>query len=252
MNIDVTNVSFRYSESDDWVLKDLTCSVQGTGLTLVVGRNGAGKSTLLRLLNGLLKPSHGAVFINGVDTRSATTGLLAKSIVVTFQNPGDQLFAATVENELQYAPSQLGRRNVDELVARASGMFGFTQLLAVHPYDLLPAHRKLLTVASAVSSGSPILAFDEPSAGLSETERILLTAAMHELRHSHTLLVVSHDFPLFLPVCDRILILGEKTLLFNGTVSDFLSQADGFRKRGILLPPSLRMRSLLNLPVVSY
>ncbi|HWP82610.1 MAG TPA: ABC transporter ATP-binding protein [Bacteroidota bacterium] len=250
MTIQVKNISFRYHETAEWVFRDLSLSIEGKGLTLLLGQNGAGKSTLLRLLNGLLKPVRGSIQVAKRDTAVTTTSEISRHLVVTFQNPGDQLFAPTVEKELQYAPFQMERENISTLVTETAALFGLTPSLSRHPYDLPPAQRKMLAVASAVSSGSPMLAFDEPSAGLSQIERSVLTKAISILKHSRMLIIVSHDFHLFLPLSDRVIALGGASVAFDGTAQEFLSVSSLLRRHGLLLPPSFRMKRLLGLPLL--
>ncbi len=243
MSIEFASVSFAYQQQQP-VLKDLSLELSDGERVLIVGPNGAGKSTFLKLLNGLLKPTSGSIQVNGKDTRHTTTAELAGHVSVTFQHPGDQIFASNVKGELAFAPTNLKRNNSDQLIANAAHLFGLETLLDKHPYDLPQASRKLLTVASAVASDAPVLAFDEPSAGLSYSERLTLQEALQTMINK-TLIIVSHDFDLFLPLCNRVLVLSLGMLMFDGAPTRFIDKAPTFRQAGVQLPLAMRLRSIL-------
>lgn len=226
------------------MLKNLSLEISEGERILIVGHNGAGKSTFLKLLNGLLKPTLGSIHVDGKDTRHTPTAELARLVSVTFQHPGDQIFAASVRKELAFAPTNLKRSNSEQLIATAAHIFGLDTLLDKHPYDLPPAHRKLLTVASAVASDAPILAFDEPSAGLSHFERQTLQSALQTMINK-TLIIVSHNFDLFIPLCTRVMVMSGGRMLFDGSPTRFIETAPSFRRAGVQLPFPMRLRTVL-------
>lgn len=205
MSIVFEAVHFGYNGSTP-VLRGVDCEIGEGEFVLITGRNGAGKSTMLKLFNGLIRPESGRVLVNGLDTRTTTTARLAAQVAVTFQHPSDQIFSATVLGEVRYGPRNLGRPDPDSYARRALELFGLAPFLAMHPYDLHPAHRRLLTMASAAAMGSSFLAFDEPSVHLSQPERKIVLKAVEELRSDkRTMIVVSHDERFFGPLSTMIL-----------------------------------------------
>jgi energy-coupling factor transport system ATP-binding protein len=216
---------------------------------LIVGKNGAGKSTFLKLLNGILRPSAGTLKFDDMDTSNLATSKFASFVSITFQNPGDQLFASTVEEEIGFGTYNLNRNNPEHLITSALKLFKLERFRSAHPYDLSVAQRKLLTLASAAATGCPILGFDEPSANLSQPERITLSDAIKQLLgENRTILIVSHDFDVFFPLCNRVVVLGEGKFIFTGSGKEFISQASTFRKYEVRLSPSQRISRLLILP----
>jgi energy-coupling factor transport system ATP-binding protein len=245
MNIEVRNVSFSYAGGRP-VLCNLSFSVERGGFLLIIGQNGAGKSTLLKLLNGILKPTSGQVVVNGSDTATQPTSRLAKEICVTFQNPADQIFASTIRAEVEFGPKNLRRQNVSQLVDSALSLCGLDALSSHHPYDLPAAQRKLLTVASAIASGAPFLAFDEPSAGLSQIERSVFERLLSALKkEDRGLIVVSHDLALLLPYATTVLILARGEMIYCGDAKAVTRRRDLIRKAGLRLPLPLRLGRLL-------
>jgi energy-coupling factor transport system ATP-binding protein len=228
------------------VLHDLSFSAEQGGFLLVIGQNGVGKSTLLKLLNGILKPTSGQVLINGLDTATHPTSRLAKEICVTFQNPADQIFASTIRAEVEFGPKNLRRENVSQLVDNALSLCELNSLSSHHPYDLPAAQRKLLTVASAIASGAHFLAFDEPSAGLSQIERSVFERLLSTLKmENRGLIVVSHDLALLLPYATMVLILARGGLIYYGDANAVTQQRELIRKAGLRLPLPYRLEKLL-------
>lgn len=242
------NVSYSYAGGTT-ALRDVSFTAGGGDLVLIVGHNGAGKSTLLKLLNGILTPTTGTITVNGLVTHEHPTARLAAEVAVTFQHPGDQIFASTVREEVAFGARNLRRAQQRETIEHAMTLFGLREVQALHPYDLPLSQRKLLTLASAVAMGSPILAFDEPSAGLSLPERSMLTHALQTLVKSDRLLLVSsHDLDLFLPRATRVLVFRHGRLLFDGPPRSFLEDSRMVRSSELRLPLLMRLQQALQLP----
>ncbi len=245
MSIEFKHVDFSYAGGRS-LLHDLSFTVEGGGFLLIIGQNGVGKSTLLKLLNGILKPTSGRVLINGLETSTQQTSRLAKEICVTFQNPADQIFASNIRAEVEFGPRSLKRRNVDQLVNEALALCGLEKVAAQHPYDLPAAQRKLLTAASAVASGSPFMAFDEPSAGLSQIERSVFERMLAQLkRDGRGLIVVSHDLGLLLPFASNVLILAQGKMVYFGDTKAVFEREELLRKAGLRLPLAHRLTAML-------
>ncbi len=245
MNIGFQNVSFEY-ESTRPLLRNLSFQAGPSDFLLIVGQNGVGKSTLLKLSNGILKPTAGRVLVGDLDTAKHRTSRLAREICVTFQNPADQIFAPTVAREVEFAPKNLRREDPAGLALQAMALCGLDTVATHHPYDLPPAQRKLLTVASAVASGAPLLAFDEPSAGLSELERKSFEKLLATLRlEKRGLIVVSHDLGLFLRYATKVLVLSRNETLYFGEPELLAANEGVLRRAGLRLPIPERVTRML-------
>ncbi|MGH2568870.1 MAG: energy-coupling factor ABC transporter ATP-binding protein [Bacteroidota bacterium] len=244
--LQLEQVCFKYP-SGTVALENISFRGAAGELLLILGHNGAGKSTLLKLLNGIQKPVSGKVMISGLDTREHTTADLARKVAVTFQNPGDQIFASTVEREVAFGPESLKRLDSMALVESSLRLFNLEKQRTMHPYDLPPSQRKLVTIASAAAMGSSLLAFDEPSAGLSIPERNILAQGFRKLAEhaDRLLLVVSHDLDLFLPLASRVLMLDRGSLVFYGMPGLILEQPSILRTYRLKLPLSMRLKQLL-------
>lgn len=247
-----SNVSFRYPLGN-YALRSISFEVAPGEFLLVLGHNGAGKSTLLRLFNGILKPTDGMVEVHGLNTREHATSHLAQFAAVTFQHPEDQIFATTVEREVAYGATALQRADRHDLAEHALRLFNLYSKRLSHPYDLPPSSRKLITIASAAASGCPVLAFDEPSAGLSVPERELLTKGIRQLLGQNRLMiVVSHDLDLFLPLSSRVIIVQDGAIVYNGSPLPLITHEALLRQTRLKLPFVTRLRKAVNLTPFSY
>lgn len=244
MNILFEHVSAGYQEGIDAV-SDLSLAIPEGAIVLITGANGAGKSTFLKLLNGILKPRTGRVCVGQLDTRSISTSELSRHIAVTFQNPSDQIFSSNVRDEVAFGPRVLKRPAPLQTTDQVLDLLGLRQYSAKHPYDVSPAHRKLLTIASAIAADTPILAFDEPTAGLSQPERVFFANAIALLNARHrTLIVVSHDLEYFLPVATLLVILRHGRIMFCGEPRAVHDHSSLAKRAGIRMPASMRFRAL--------
>ncbi len=197
------------------------------GTTLgIVGQNGSGKTTLAKHLNGLLRPTSGRVVVAGLDTTRHPVRELARHVGYVFQNPGHQLFARTVAEELAFGPRNLGvaADAIDERVASVAETLQLTGVLPVHPYRLPLPMRKLVTIASALTMHPSVLVLDEPTTGQDHGTSRRITEVIHGVRAGGTTVVcVTHDMSLLAAVSDRVVVLHDGRVAADGTPRAILS-----------------------------
>ncbi len=189
----------------------------------VVGPNGAGKSTLLRHFNGLLRPTRGKVYVNGQDTARRTTGELAREVGFLFQRPEQQLFAATVREEVRFGLRRLHLPAVEERTEWALARFGLTDHADKPPAILSYGVQRAVTLAALAALDTPILALDEPTVGLDGYERAQLLTWLAERRAAGvTLVIVTHEMELA-ACADRVVVLADGRPVADGTPEMALS-----------------------------
>lgn len=250
MSIILNNVSFSYTKGA-YALRNIDLQINSGQFVLLLGHNGAGKSTMLRMLNGILKPQSGKVMVMGKETHKHKTAELAVFVSVTFQNPADQIFAPSVRKELEFGPNNLRKTNKLALVDDALSMFELDSVSDIHPYDLSYSKRKLLTIASAFAMDTPILAFDEPTAGLSHPEtQLVLGNFKHLVASGKTILVVSHSIEHFLNLCSQVNVISNGSIVFSGDVNEFHHNVIQLRRYGVRLPLPYRFRPHFGLSII--
>lgn len=197
------------------------------GTTLgILGQNGSGKTTLAKHLNGLLRPTSGRVVVAGLDTTRHPVRELARHVGYVFQNPGHQLFARTVAEELAFGPRNLGvaADAIDDRIATVSETLQLTDVLPVHPYRLPLPMRKLVTIASALTMHPSVLVLDEPTTGQDHGTSRRITEVIHGVRAGGTTVVcVTHDMSLLAAVSDRVVVLHDGRVAADGTPRAILS-----------------------------
>ena len=188
----------------------------------LVGQNGSGKSTLVQHFNGLRRPTVGRMLIDGVDVASRSVAALARSVALSFQDPDRQIFAGSVRSEVAFGPRNLGmsagalRRAVDD----ALDAVGLTAESSTNPYDLGYSRRKLLTTASVLAMGSPVVVLDEPTTGLDARE-VECVADIIELltTRGRTVIVISHDMGLVAEHFGRVVVMRDGRIVLDDTPS---------------------------------
>ncbi|MFH8569259.1 energy-coupling factor ABC transporter ATP-binding protein [Streptomyces sp. NPDC017993] len=240
--------SFAY-EDGPAVLKGLDFDVcEGRALALL-GRNGSGKTTLMRLLSGGLRPRDGQLTVQGLPVTYDRKGLtrLRTTVQLVVQDPDDQLFAASVAQDVSFGPLNLGlpdgevRSRVDEALAALD-----ISALADRPTHLLSyGQRKRTAIAGAVAMRPQVLILDEPTAGLDPDGQERLLAALDALRDGGTTVVMAtHDVDLALRWADDAALLTPAGVR-AGPAPAMLARTDLLREAGLRLPWGIATAQLL-------
>jgi energy-coupling factor transport system ATP-binding protein len=186
----------------------------------IIGQNGSGKTTLTKLFNGLLKPSSGTVIVNGVDTAKRSVQEMAPHVGYVFQNPNHQLFARTVQAELEFGPRNIGvpEEEIAERIEQVVEFFGLRDVIEEHPYRVSFPIRKLVGIASIVAMRPAIIVFDEPSTGQDHNTTHIINDLMRRLRaEGTTVICVSHDMPLLADVVERVIVMKSTEIIADAS-----------------------------------
>ncbi|MFJ5262074.1 energy-coupling factor ABC transporter ATP-binding protein [Streptomyces sp. NPDC088387] len=240
--------SFAY-EDGPAVLTGLDFEVRAGRALALLGRNGSGKTTLMRLLSGGLRPHAGELTVDGKKVSYDRRGLtrLRTSVQLVVQDPDDQLFAASVGQDVSFGPLNLGlsdaevRARVDEALAALD-----ISALAERPTHLLSyGQRKRTAIAGAVAMRPRVLILDEPTAGLDPDGQERLLATLDGLRASGTTVVMAtHDVDLALRWADDAALLTPSGA-HTGPVAELLARTDLLAGAGLRLPWGVAVAGLL-------
>ncbi|CAM3790317.1 ATP-binding cassette domain-containing protein [Nocardiopsis rhodophaea] len=221
-------LTFAYDDAEP-VFTDLTVGVGRGEVLAVLGPNGGGKTTLLRLLAGSLRPRSGEIVLDGTEVPQNRRGIggLRRRVQLVFQDPDDQLFSASVRQDVSFGPLNQGLAadDVRERVEWALDALDITGLAAQPTHLLSYGQRKRVVLAGAVAMRPSVLILDEPTAGLDPSGVESLLATLEGLRASGTTLVVStHEVDLAYRWADRALVI-DHGLLGSGPVHEVLGDA---------------------------
>jgi energy-coupling factor transporter ATP-binding protein EcfA2 len=207
----------------------------------VVGQNGSGKTTLVKHWNGLLKPTDGKVYVGDLDTHDHSVNILARTVGYVFQNPNHQIFAASVKDELEFGLKNIGldEDEINSRVNKIASDFGLTDFLDINPYRLGFSLRKSVGMASIIAMEPDVIILDEPTTGQDYLGIKAIRTSIKKLKEQgKTVIVVSHDMPLVAEDTNRVLVMCDTELIFDGTPSKLFS-TDDILKRTNLLPPQV-------------
>jgi cobalt/nickel transport system ATP-binding protein len=231
--------SFAY-EDGPTVLSGLDFEVREGRALALLGRNGTGKTTLMRLLSGGLRPADGELAVEGQPVAYDRKGLtrLRTTVQLVVQDPDDQLFAASVAQDVSFGPLNLGlpdtevRARVDEALAALD-----ITALADRPTHLLSyGQRKRTAIAGAVAMRPRVLILDEPTAGLDPDGQERLLATLDRLRTAGTTVVMAtHDVDLALRWADDAALLTPSGVR-TGPADTVLARTDLLHQAGLRLP----------------
>ncbi|GAA2754681.1 ABC transporter ATP-binding protein [Actinopolymorpha rutila] len=202
----------------------------------MLGPNGAGKTTLVHHLNGILEAGRGSVHVDGLLVGKPTLAEVRRRVGVVFQDPDDQLFMPTVRDDVAFGPANLGLRGA-ELAARveeALAAVGMSDHADRPPHHLSFGQRRRVAVATVLAMRPSVLVLDEPSSNLDPASRRELAEILTGL--DVTVLMVTHDLPYALQLCDRAVILDEGTIVADGATVDLLADADLMAAHRLELP----------------
>lgn len=238
--IEVQGLSYAYS-GGHVALDGVTFAVAEGESVGVVGPNGAGKTSLFLCLTGVLPPRAGEVRVAGLDVRDpAQRRRLPRHVGIVFQNSDDQLFSATVLDDVAFGPLNLGlapdeaRARVAEALGRV-GMGGQEERV---PYHLSGGEKRRVALAGVLAMRPEVLLLDEPSMFLDPRGRRELIALLGTL--GGTRLIASHDLEMILQACGRVLVLDRGRVVADGEARAVLADAALMEAHGLEVPWSLR------------
>lgn len=230
-------------------LREVSVKIGRGHKTAILGANGAGKSTLFLHFNGILRPSEGEVLVDGVPIsyRSRDLSRVREKVAVVLQNPDDQIFSSTVEEDVAFGPLNLGlpRPEVEERVEDALALTGLAELRERPSQQLSFGQRKRVALAGALAMRPEVLVMDEPTAGLDAQivgEMMELTDKLAE--RGMTIVLSTHDVDAAYDWADSVHVLDRGRLVFSGTPEGFFSRPREVYEAGLVLPKMYELNRL--------
>ena len=249
--LEVKNISYSYSKGTPFEKKaitDVSFSVEKGEFIGIIGHTGSGKSTMMQMLDGLLKPDSGSVFLEGKDINSdkKITREARFKVGLCFQYPEYQLFEETVAKDIAFGPRNMGlsENEIKQRVVKAASFVNLdNSLLDRSPFDLSGGQKRRAAIAGVMAMLPEILILDEPAAGLDPVGRKEILSMISEYRRSTgaTVMMVTHSMETAALVSDRIFVLHHGSLAFTGTPKEVFSHADELISMGLDVPVSTKI-----------
>jgi len=244
--LEIKNLTYTYSIGTPFehtALDNVSFRVNRGEFIGIIGHTGSGKSTLMQQLNGLLRPTSGAVLLDGQDIWSdkKLTRQARFRVGLVFQYPEYQLFEETVYKDIAFGPRNMGlsQQEIDRRVREAAGFVGLSsQQLEVSPFDLSGGQKRRVAIAGVIAMEPEILILDEPTAGLDPVGRgeILGNIEAYRQAKNATIMMVSHSMEDVARLTDRLLVMNGSRLAMDGTPAEIFTHAEELVEMGLSIP----------------
>ena len=247
--IRIEDLHFTYPGDTEETLRGIDLEIAAGSFVAVLGHNGSGKSTLAKLLNAILLPTSGHIYVAGVDTADEERLLEVRGTVgLVFQNPDNQIVANVVEDDVAFAPENLGvesaeiRRRVDDAL-KTVGMYEY-RLHA--PHLLSGGQKQRVAIAGALAMHPRVLVLDEPTAMLDPVGRREVISTVTSLcrERGMTVVLITHHMSECVQA-DRLIALSDGRMIADGTPREVFSQIELLRREGLTAPATVRLLQTL-------
>lgn len=250
------NLSYVYQQDTPFptaALNNINIEIESGSFTALIGHTGSGKSTLIQLLDGLIKPTAGKIYVDGAEITAKDTDLreIRKKVGLVFQYPEHQLFEETVEKDIAFGPKNMGlsQDEIDKRVKEAAEAVGIgEELLTKSPFELSGGQKRRAAIAGVIAMKPEILILDEPMAGLDPHARDELTELLlklHEENRSRTIIFVSHSMEDVARLAENVIVLNKGSVYAAGSVREVFGKGKELVKIGLNVPEITRLIMLL-------
>ncbi|WMJ76587.1 MULTISPECIES: energy-coupling factor transporter ATPase [unclassified Sedimentibacter] len=238
--IRIENVKFKYNNEDSsFAVDGVNLNIRKGEFTAIIGHNGSGKSTLAKLINSLLLPTDGKIYVNGMDTADdSKLWDIRQTAGMVFQNPDNQLVATIVEEDIAFGPENQGvepleiRKRVDDAL-KAVGMYEYRKR---PPHMLSGGQKQRIAIAGILALNSECIILDEPTAMLDPSGRDEVMETLHKLKKSgKTILLITHYMDEAVQA-DRVVIMDKGSIKLDGTPKEVFRNVVEIKKFGLDVP----------------
>ena len=243
--IKTENLHFTYQGDEQETLHGVDLEIEEGSFVAILGHNGSGKSTLAKLFNGILLPTEGRVLVDGVDTSHEDKLLdVRRTVGLVFQNPDNQIVANVVEDDVAFAPENLGvepaeiRRRVDNAL-RTVGMYEYRMHA---PHLLSGGQKQRVAIAGVLAMQPRCIVLDEPTAMLDPIGRREVVATVTRLCREEgiTVVLITHHMSECVGA-DRLVVMSEGRVVADGTPREVFSQVELLKSEGLSVPATTEL-----------
>ena len=243
------SVCFSYEDGTK-VLKNFDFKIEKGSFTALLGHNGSGKSSFARLTNGILLPTEGTLYIDGIDTKNEETIFeVRKTCGLVFQNPDNQIITSIIEDDVAFAPENMGvepaeiRKRVDYAL-KSVGMYEYRES---SPQHLSGGQKQRVAIAGIVAMRPEIIVLDEPTAMLDPVGRNEVIKTVKELNELYgiTVILITHNMEEAV-LADRIAVMEDGEIILDGTPKEVFSEYEKLIATGLDVPQITSLAYELN------
>lgn len=240
-------LSFAYPADEEGkrvqALDDVTLSIEKGSFVVVLGHNGSGKSTLAKTMNAILLPTGGKVYVEDMDTSDEAVLLeIRRRVGMVFQNPDNQIVANVVEEDIAFAPENLGvpteeiRHRVDD----ALHAVGMSEFVTHAPHLLSGGQKQRIAIAGVIAMQPQCIVLDEATAMLDPIGRQEVLSTVHRLNQEKgiTVILITHHMN-EAQNADRVIVMDDGHMVMDGTPAEVFTQVGKLRRMGLTVPDTV-------------
>lgn len=246
--IEVQSLKYKYEQSNDYALSNLSFNIKAGSWTAIVGQNGSGKSTLTKLLNGILVTDEGSIKIDNIELTEDTIWDIRKRIGIVFQNPDNQFVGATVEDDVAFGLENMGMepKKMRVRVHDALEMVNMLDFAKRDPQSLSGGQKQRVAIAGIIALEPKIVILDEATSMLDPSGRkeIMQTIATLKQKLDLTVVSITHDVEEVL-LADDVLVINQGELLRQGSPENVFMDDELLKTSGLDLPFTLTLQRKL-------
>ena len=227
MFIEFKNVTFKYPDSEEYVLHNLSFSIEKGNMLTILGHNGSGKSTIAKLIMGLLQPNEGSIYIDGIELTEKTVDSLRKQMGIIFQNPDNQFVGVTVKDDIAFGLEnhQVPRKEMIEQINKYASLVNMQEYLDENPENLSGGQKQRVAIAGALAMETELIIFDESTSmldpkGTSEINHMIKTL---RTKLNKTIISITHNLEEAL-ISDRVIVVNSGKIVLDGTPQEVLKE----------------------------
>ncbi|AUJ24369.1 MULTISPECIES: energy-coupling factor ABC transporter ATP-binding protein [Virgibacillus] len=237
--VEFRNVSFRYGAEQPWVLKNCSFEIDREEWVAIIGHNGSGKSTIAKLMNGLLFPQEGEIYVAGKKVQEDTIWDVRKDVGMVFQNPDNQFVGTTVQDDVAFGMENRGFPR-EEMLQRLDDVLhavGMVDYRLTEPHRLSGGQKQRIAIASVLAVSPKVLILDEATAMLDPRGRrdIMQTVAHLQANKDVSLLTITHDLQEIVQA-DRVIVMNEGQVWDESHPRELFSKQDDLLAIGLDVP----------------
>lgn len=248
--IQTENMSFTYPDGTS-ALNNINLEIFEGEKAAIIGSNGAGKSTLFSHFNGILRPTSGLIKIDGKPASYKKDDLMRirQKVGMVFQNPDDQLFSPTVEEDVAFGPMNLGLLDdeVEKRVEESLSAVGMLEEREKPPHHLSGGQKKRVAIAGILAMQPEIMVLDEPTTGLDPkgVEQVIDILYKLNREQNMSIIISSHDVEMVTEFANKIFVLHDGKIIQQGTPADIFNDPETIKKAHLKLPKAAALLHLL-------
>ena len=248
--IETKYLTFTYGDAPAPALDDVNIQIHEGEFTAILGHNGSGKSTLAKHFNGILLPSGGKVYVDGMDTAEESQLFdIRKTAGMVFQNPDNQIVATVVEEDVAFACENLGlpwaelRKRVDDALAAV----GMTEFAGHAPHLLSGGQKQRIAIAGVLAMKPRVIIMDEPTAMLDPAGRedVMNTIKQLNKEQGMTVVLITHHMD-EAAQADRVVVMKHGQVALDGSPKEVFSQVEKMRELSLTVPQTVEILHGLN------